>query len=864
MSPSRLAQYEIRERIGQGGMGVVYRARDTHLGRVVAIKVLPPQVSSDPERRSRFLREAQAAANLNHPNIATVYQFGPAEVTDSEFTGSAASDSTPREVLFLAMEYVEGEDLYTKLQAGPLEARTAVRYAIQISEGLQAAHQAGVVHRDLKPNNIRITHDGRVKLLDFGLAKVREGSLSPTSQSVAGISLQTTKGMLMGTPPYMAPEMLKGEEVDHRSDLFSLGVVLYQMLAGEPPYPAGNLLEYIKALNQSQVTDLRSLRQDLPENLDGIVSRLLEQDPEDRIPSAGQVAGALRAQGGSGPMTPPTLWQRRRAETTRSWRPKGRYPSIIALGLVALVTILVGIWMKSNAPGEVPTKLEVRALENLTDGSVYSDLEKGIPLALLDGIRSSGFQIINSLTSSPEVSRGKPEADGILTGYINRTGNGVNLSLQIEDTKSRVLIWFQSYQGNPEEIPELVLNLREQILAVLSSWKRIGSHRPVQASDFRELGIEQLGEVNLAPEPKRATVLFDLAIQQDPTDFASYAARSNTLQQEAMRTNDKSLLDAAERDASTAIDLAPDESKPRVALGRLLRIQGSYPQALEQLDLAANADPMNAQIFLERSIVHRLSGQPEQALAELARALDIQPDHWDFLNQKGILLWKTNRGAEAREAFLSSAENAPNDRATSRPIANLIGMTLGEGDIQSALEFSNKVPQPILEPGLASNIGTANYSMGNFGAAEQLYRRALELDPTDPALLRNLADVLLRLGKKAAAEQALEDAVSILEDSLQVQPSTERRVWLALYQAKLNQCSKSLPAVEALLEEAHKNPDHIFLVAQTFSLCQKKEAAIQALKSAIQQGFPIPQIRGSDEFESIRKSSEFTALTASE
>ncbi len=303
MHRRRIAHFEILEPIGKGGMGVVYRARDTHLDRSVAIKVLPPSFSTHPDRRSRFLREARAAANLNHPNIATVYQFGPAMVDDAELVTPPPEASTGSvEILFLAMELVPGEDLHTLLESGPLPVETALDYAIQMARGLDAAHRAGVTHRDLKPKNVRITPEGAVKILDFGLAKVHGPELPPTEEG----AFETTQGMVLGTPPYMAPEQLKGEAVDARSDLYALGVVLYQMFAGRLPFPSRNLLEYAKALASGDGPPSMTEAAVGPEH-EAIVRRLLQQDPEARYPSARALIEDLKAVSGweSGVTHPP-------------------------------------------------------------------------------------------------------------------------------------------------------------------------------------------------------------------------------------------------------------------------------------------------------------------------------------------------------------------------------------------------------------------------------------------------------------------------------------------------------------------------------------------------------------------------------
>ena len=212
---TRLGRYEIRAKIGEGGMGEVYRARDTQLGRDVAVKVLPPTYSVDEQRLSRFEQEASAASALNHPNILIVHDIG-------------SHDASP----YVVSELLEGETLRTRVSGAPLAQRRAIDYALQIAHGLAAAHEKGIVHRDLKPDNLFVTKDARVKILDFGIAKLTQADRSRSQTDIPTRRVDTGPGVVMGTVGYMSPEQVRGQAVDHRSDIFSLGAILYEMLSG--------------------------------------------------------------------------------------------------------------------------------------------------------------------------------------------------------------------------------------------------------------------------------------------------------------------------------------------------------------------------------------------------------------------------------------------------------------------------------------------------------------------------------------------------------------------------------------------------------------------------------------------------------
>ncbi len=257
---TRLGPYEILSALGAGGMGEVYRACDPRLGRDVAIKVLPAAFSADPDRLHRFEREARAAAALNHPNILAVYDIG-------------TRDGQP----YVVSELLEGQTLRETL-AGPLPVKKAVDYAIQICQGLAAAHEKGIVHRDLKPENLFITHDGRLKILDFGLAKLAESAGAAASASMRATKVaETTPGLVMGTVGYMSPEQVRGEQVGPGGDVFSLGCVLYEMVSGRRAFSGGTPVETMSAILRDDPAELSGPRKQIPIELDRLISHCLER-----------------------------------------------------------------------------------------------------------------------------------------------------------------------------------------------------------------------------------------------------------------------------------------------------------------------------------------------------------------------------------------------------------------------------------------------------------------------------------------------------------------------------------------------------------------------------------------------------------
>jgi serine/threonine protein kinase len=282
---SRLGSYQILGPLGAGGMGEVYRARDTRLGRDVAVKLLPAELASDPERLARLEREARTVASLNHPGIVTLHSI--------EDEGG---------IRFLTMELVEGQSLDRQLMPGGLPVARVLDVAIPLADALSAAHWKGIVHRDLKPANVMLTSDGRLKVLDFGLAKAgsldvkphRAGTLDASQAETAAASL-TSAGSVMGTAPYMAPEQIRGEAVDARTDLFALGIVLYELASGRRPFTGPTFADLASAILRDEPAPLSAVRADVPREFERIVMRCLEKDPDDRFASAHDVLHDLRA-----------------------------------------------------------------------------------------------------------------------------------------------------------------------------------------------------------------------------------------------------------------------------------------------------------------------------------------------------------------------------------------------------------------------------------------------------------------------------------------------------------------------------------------------------------------------------------------
>ena len=330
-----VGHFQIEEQLGQGGMGVVYRARDSRLGRDVALKVLPPEFSKDEERKSRFLQEARSAAGLTHPAIAQIYDVG--EGPDG---------------LFIAMELVPGRTVKALIQARELDALGAIEIAHQVAGGLQKAHEHGIVHRDIKPENVIVTPDGHAKILDFGLAKLVE----PKAEAPEGIShmetlAKTQAGFVIGTLRYMSPEQARGQAIDHRSDIFSLGIVLYEMVTGQLPFSGMTALDTLHAIAFEETRPLTALRPNLPPSLQRVVTRCLRKRAQDRYPDARELASDLKTvqrEIESGVSTKAPL----AARLQEQWRSLRDRPAgellLPAAGVIVGLAVVIALFTRAN------------------------------------------------------------------------------------------------------------------------------------------------------------------------------------------------------------------------------------------------------------------------------------------------------------------------------------------------------------------------------------------------------------------------------------------------------------------------------------------------------------------------------------
>jgi len=422
----RVGVYQIQSFVEAGGMGHIYRARDTSLGRDVAIKILPPEFTNHPDRLARFEREAQILASLNHPNIVTIHEIGR--------EGS---------VRFIAMEYVEGETLRDAMARGPLPWRKLIDVAVQAADGLAKAHAAGVVHRDLKPANLMITNDGFVKILDFGLSKTDSLAGATDSRAPTRLDEATRAGMIVGTLAYMSPEQAAGRAVDFRTDQFSLGLVLSEMATGEHPFRRDTAVQTVAAIIEDEAKPVSELKPRLPEAWSWIIERCLSKDPEARYESTRDLARDLSALRDHLSQAPPS-------RSRRAWIAAAA--AVVALAAVAAVAAwrFAGparewIGRSQQIPGE--KQIAVLLFKNIGGGAADQYLSDGLTETLTSKLTQlerfeGSLRVVpasevrdRNVTSADEARR----AFGVnlaITGSFQRTGDDIRININLVDARS--------------------------------------------------------------------------------------------------------------------------------------------------------------------------------------------------------------------------------------------------------------------------------------------------------------------------------------------------------------------------------------------------------------------------------------------
>ena len=652
---ARVGPYEVLSPLGAGGMGEVYRARDPRLGRDVAIKVLPAEFASDPDRLRRFEREARAVAALEHPNILAIHDVG-------------THDGAP----YIVTELLEGESLGERLKGGALPVSRAVEIAIQIAQGLSAAHEKGIVHRDLKPANVFITRKGRAKILDFGIAKLAQWRNPEEKARATTIAEATEAGTVLGTAGYMSPEQVRGQAVDHRSDIFSFGCVLYEMLSGSPPFTRNTVADTTSAILHDDPSPLASAGREIPPALQEVVSRCLEKSLEERFSSAHDLALALRATSGDAGT----------AAAARRRPPSSRY-RVLALSLagIALLALMAGLLLvkaRSSLAGHDSGRLKrivVLPFENLgspEDAYFAAGMTEEITSRLAN---VQGLGVISRTTAVEYSRRGKTVrqigtdlgVDFVLEGTVRwEHGQGrenrVRITPQLVRVADDTNVWSDRYDRTLADVfaiqSEVAASAVRAMGVALQPHERSAmegaSTNDLAAYDLFLRGTQRTARSDNRGDIEGALAELRAATERDPRFALALAGVARNCLRMHFIALDRSRDWLAEaRDAAQrAVELRPDLGETHDALGwYFYQGLGDYGRALQEFAVARNLQPSNSDALFGIGSVLRRQGKWGESADAIGKGLEIDPRNPTVLVNFAASCVLARRYAEADRAF---------------------------------------------------------------------------------------------------------------------------------------------------------------------------------------------------------------------
>ncbi len=641
-----VSHYRIVEKIGAGGMGEVYLAEDTKLNRKVALKFLPSHLCQDDDCRERFKREAQAAAKLNHPNIVTIFEV-------AEFNGRP----------FFAMELVEGQSLRDLAKGKELGIDRIIELALQICDGLGAAHDKKVVHRDIKPSNIVIDAYGRPKILDFGLAAIQGGEHL------------TKTGSTLGTVQYMSPEQVQGQDVDHRSDLFSLGVVLYELISGRTPFEKENEAATLKAITQDSPEPLARYKADMPDELQRTVSKLLEKDPSLRYQHADGVASDLKR------LIAPTQSSLAvvPAKPRKDWWNRSVVP-----GAVIVLAIMVAIWywqFQPDTDSDSVKSLVVLPFENLgaEEDEYFADGMTDEITARLAGF--SGLRVISRTSAVHYKGSGKSlkeiaktlKVDYVLEGTIRWDKSGdtdrVRIIPQLIRASDDSHVWANTFERALTQVfavqEDIATRIAEALdVTLLDSERQLLAAKPtdnLEAYDYYLRGKEYWDQ---GKNSSRAIEMFEKAVALDSTFYAACAWLPRLYGFEYI--NDIQMTDERKAQAKDAAEkafrLADGKPDGYLGLGYYhYYFSRDYDRALELFEQALADQPNNSELIAAIAYVQRRKGNWDAAVANLRRALRLNPFSQTDIDGMARTLFRLHRIDEARMVVDQAGEFAPDN-----------------------------------------------------------------------------------------------------------------------------------------------------------------------------------------------------------
>lgn len=856
-----LGHYRIHEKIGSGGMGVVYRAHDEHLDRQVALKVLLPGTLADDSARKKFRNEAHALSKLNHPNIATVHDFDTRDGLD-----------------FLVMEFIDGVTLNTKLLDSSLPQKDVISIGAQLADGLAAAHQHSIIHRDLKPSNLRITSDGRCKILDFGLAKLLLSAKGgPSSET-----LSETAAMA-GTLPYMAPEQVLGGEIDARTDIHAAGIVLYQMSTGLPPFHANDRSELVNEVLRSSPSAPSSLNPLLSPELVRIIGKCLEREPENRYQSAKELAIDLRRLQFSS-QSPTASQPSYPAPRIASHFNKKRVALIASLILLPAIAFtwrhfVPGSRDSGSISPPLPREKQVAVLPfTVADTDTQkvafgAGLTETLTAKLTQLTRDPLLQVV----PAPEVRRMHIESvdaarqefgvNLVLEGSLHTSGNQTRVNFILVDTRTRRQLRANSLtftDEDPFHAEDAVVAAAFEMLGMdtgLTQRAARESHgtQVAGAYDYYLQGIGYLQNYDREQNLDSAIQVFQRALALDKNYALAYAGLGEAFLQKFNLNKLPQMLQQSRDSCRTANRLDSQLPAVHTCLGDLAVATGNYADAAAEFSLVLQHEPTNDAAYKGLAIAYARMGKVREAESTYKQAIALRPHYWATYNWLGVFYYDQARVHEASEMFRQVVSLAPD---STRGYYNLAASLADEGLYDDAVRAAQRSIEIQPSDYAYSNLASAYFFQHRYDDAIQAFQQATARSSNDALLWSNLGDgYFWAPGRRKESPPAYQHCVELSLQQLNLNPNDFAKLGvLAVCQAMLGQKAASFSTLNRAFRLAPEDPSLLFNAAIAHMQFDDRDETIRLLTKCRAAGFPQPKIRDYPNFQPLHSDPRFQQL----
>jgi tetratricopeptide (TPR) repeat protein/TolB-like protein len=847
MALKTISHYELIEPIGRGGMGVVHKARDLKLGRLAALKFLSAELLPLSEARARFLQEARSLSSLNHPHVATVYEVDEVDST-----------------LFIAMEYLPGGTLRTKISAaraakGFISEAQLLTWAIGLADGLAHVHAKGIVHRDIKSSNAMFDEEDRIKLTDFGLAKV----LSTAEESISS--------GIVGTIQYMSPEQFGGGGVDRRSDLFSLGIVLYEAATGRLPFTGDTPMEVASKIIQAEAPSIAAIRSGSSPGLENIVARLLCKAPMDRYQSADELGQDLRRLR-SGTFDPSLLPTRSIHSPTAVRRL--RIPALAAVSVVVLIAVA-----KMLQPAAVPLPqfkdvlvLPLRSIGGDANQEVLCD---GLTETVTAALTETGLMAVVPASDARRVAtveqaRQEFGVNLVLSGSLQRRGDRLRLTLNLVDAEKARQLGVETVEGpaqQPFQIEDgALVKLADLVdVAVPRKDTDLLAKRAVSspaAFDAYIRGRGFLYRYDRQGNRDRAAQQFEEAIQVDPGFALAYVglaeARLSTFRDEGGTAT----LSAAREAIDRALALSPDLAAAHSILGAVLAASNRPKDAIRELERAIELDPKDPVAYRELAWAYQALGQRDQAERVFDRAVLARPGDWRPYSNLAVSYFDEKRYADAERLFRKVIQLAPDNHYGYLNLGAVLN-ELGRRAEATAMIHRAVALNPTANGW--SNLGVAYMFDEQYDKAVTVLEDAIKLakgGPSDYAVWGNLGDAYWLSG--APTEKMRAAYLRAIELAEQTSPAdvdpAEISAVLAEYFAKTGNGERARERITSALRDAPDSASVRYEAGIAYAVLGEQDRSIEELKAALDRGLSVDRLRTAPELKKFHGESGFASL----